>query len=159
MFRSISLCVVLFIFWMALSGYYDNLFLVTVGAASTLGCVLIGRCMGTTDVEGHPVYLVPAVIFYYPWLLIEIVKSAWAVTKIIIDPQLPISPTMAHIRASQKTSVGIATYANSITLTPGTLTVKVTDQDLTVHALVREGVDDLEKGVMDAKVTAFEGAS
>ena len=76
-------------------------------------------------------------VTYFPWLIREIAKSAWAVTKIILHPSLPISPTMTVVRASQRTRVGVATYANSITLTPGTITVGVNGNELTVHALVR----------------------
>ena len=60
-----------------------------------------------------------------PVALVEIAKSAWAVTKLILHPRLPISPTMTKVIAGQKTPVGIATYANSITLTPGTITTGV----------------------------------
>jgi multicomponent Na+:H+ antiporter subunit E len=63
------------------------------------------------------------------------------------------------VKSTQRTSAGIATYANSITLTPGTITVNIEGHDLTVHALVREGALDLEKGEMDRRVTRFEGAA
>jgi multicomponent Na+:H+ antiporter subunit E len=66
---------------------------------------------------------------------------------------------MTVVRASQRTTAGIATYANSITLTPGTVTVGVSGNELTVHALVREGALDLEAGEMDRRVTRFEGRS
>ena len=66
---------------------------------------------------------------------------------------------MLRVRATQKTSVGIASYANSITLTPGTITTNVSGHNLTVHAIERDGADGLESGEMDAKVTAFEGSS
>jgi multicomponent Na+:H+ antiporter subunit E len=66
---------------------------------------------------------------------------------------------MTVVKASQRTPAGIATYANSITLTPGTITVGVTGDELTVHALVRAGADDLEAGGMDRRVTRFEAAS
>ena len=72
-------------------------------------------------------------------------QLAWAVTKIILHPSLPISPTMTVVRASQNTSAGIATYANSITLTPGTITVGVNGKELVVHALAVEGALDLEE--------------
>jgi multicomponent Na+:H+ antiporter subunit E len=65
---------------------------------------------------------------------------------------------MTIVRASQRTSVGVATYANSITLTPGTITVEVNGNELTVHALVGEGALDLEGGGMDRRVSQFEGA-
>jgi multicomponent Na+:H+ antiporter subunit E len=61
------------------------------------------------------------------------------------------------VDASQKSAAGLATYANSITLTPGTVTAGVNANKFTVHALVREGALDLEDGGMDRRVTAFEG--
>jgi hypothetical protein len=78
------------------------------------------------------VHLMRGAFTYVPWLWWEIAKSAWAVTKIILHPRLPISPTMTKVVASQKTAVGIATYANSITLTPGTITTGVKGHVLTV---------------------------
>jgi multicomponent Na+:H+ antiporter subunit E len=98
-------------------------------------------------------------VTYFPWLLAEIAKSGWAVTKITLDPRLPISPTMTTVRASQKSRAGVATYANSITLTPGTITVGVNGNDLIVHALVKDGALDLEGGGMDHRVSQFEGTA
>ena len=80
-------------------------------------------------------------------------------TKLILHPRLPISPTMTVVRASQRTRAAVATYANSITLTPGTITVAVNGNDLTVHALMRDGALDLEAGGMDRRVSQFEGTA
>jgi multicomponent Na+:H+ antiporter subunit E len=66
---------------------------------------------------------------------------------------------MTVVRASQKTAVGVATYANSITLTPGTITVGVNGNELVVHALVVDGALDLEGGGMDRRVSRFEGSA
>lgn len=156
--RYVSLCLMLFAFWLALSGHYTT-FLIAVGALCALACAAVARRMATADAEGHPAHLIGGAITYFPWLAWEVVKSAWAVSRIIISPKLPISPTMTTVDASQRTSVGIATYANSITLTPGTITTHVRGNRLTVHALVREGALDLEGGGMDARVTKFEGGS
>jgi multicomponent Na+:H+ antiporter subunit E len=65
---------------------------------------------------------------------------------------------MTRVKATQKTPVGLVTYANSITLTPGTITTGIDGNVLTVHALVRDGAMDLEGGGMDARVTEFEGS-
>ena len=65
---------------------------------------------------------------------------------------------MTVVRASQRTTAGVATYANSITLTPGTITVRLRGNDLTVHALTSDGALDLEGGAMDRRVNRFEGA-
>jgi multicomponent Na+:H+ antiporter subunit E len=154
--RLISLALALFLFWLALSGHYTPM-LVVAGAVSAVVCTLAALRMGIADQEGHPIHLLGRFVPYFPWLLREIAKSAWAVTKVIIDPALPISPTMTRVRASQKTSLGIVTYANSITLTPGTITTGVEGDVLTVHALIKEAALDLESGGMDARVTQFEG--
>ena len=156
--RYVSLTAFLFTFWVALSGHYTPV-LVTAGLASSALCVLAAVRMRVADGEGHPIELFRGALTYYPWLIREIAKSAWSVTKIILHPGLPISPTMTIVRASQKTAAGVATYANSITLTPGTVTVGVNGSDLTVHALVREGTLDLEGGGMDRRVRQFEGTA
>jgi multicomponent Na+:H+ antiporter subunit E len=156
--RMASLAVVLFLFWLALSGHYTT-FLVGAGAACAVLCVFIAARMGVVDAEGHPVHLLRGALTYFPWLWWEIAKSAWAVTKLILNPRLPISPTMTQVAATQNTSVGVASYANSITLTPGTITTGVKGNILTVHALTRDGALDLEGGGMDARVTRFEGSA
>ena len=155
--RTIALFALLFAFWLALSGHYTA-FLIASGAGCAALVTLAALRMRTVDAEGFPVELFPRALTYFPWLAWEIAKSAWGVAKIIVDPRLPISPTMTVVKASQRTSAGVATYANSITLTPGTITVGVEGNDLTVHALVRAGADDLEAGGMDRRVSQFEGS-
>ena len=156
--RYLSLAGFLFTFWVVLSGHYTPM-LVGAGIVSAFICVLAAVRMRTADAEGHPIEVFWGAVTYFPWLIVEIAKSAWAVTKIILHPRLPISPTMTVVRASQRSRVGIVTYANSITLTPGTITVGVNGNELTVHALVREGALDLEAGGMDRRVSQFEGTS
>lgn len=154
--RHISLGLALFAFWLALSGHYTY-FLLGIGAACSLFCVVVASRMGAVDREAHPVHLLGRALTYIPWLIWEIMKSAWGVTKIILNPKLPISPTMTVVEASQSTPVGIVAYANSITLTPGTITTGVKGNRLTVHALVKDGAVDVEAGGMDARVKQFEG--
>jgi multicomponent Na+:H+ antiporter subunit E len=156
--RYFSLAGFLFAFWLALSGHYTPM-LVAAGIASTMVCVFAAIRMRAADAEGHPIELFRGALTYFPWLAVEIAKSAWTVTKVILHPRLPISPTMTVVRASQKSRAGVATYANSITLTPGTVTVEVAGNDLTVHALVRAGADELEDGGMNRRVNVFEGAA
>jgi multicomponent Na+:H+ antiporter subunit E len=156
--RYLSLAGFLFAFWIVLSGHYTPV-LVGAGLASAFICVLAAIRMRAADAEGHPIELICGAVTYYPWLIREIVKSAWSVTKVILHPSLPISPTMTVVRASQKSKAAVATYANSITLTPGTITVGVSGNELTVHALVRDGALDVEQGGMDRRVSQFEAAS
>lgn len=156
--RTISLTVFLFAFWLALSGHYTPVF-IGAGLIAAFLCAIAARRMHALDEEGHPMHLVVGAFRYYPWLIREIVKSAWNVTRIILDPRLPISPTMTTVRASQRGAAAIATYANSITLTPGTLTVGVQGNELVIHALTRAGALELEAGDMDRRVTLFEGGA
>ena len=116
--------------------------------------------LGYADDEGHPIELVGRGLLYWPWLVKEIVKSAIEVAAIIVNPSLPIAPRLLRVKPSQKTPVGVATYANSITLTPGTITVEVDrrENELLVHALTQSGADGLAGGEMDRRVTVMEGA-
>lgn len=153
--RIASLVLVLLAFWLALSGHYTA-FLISFGILTALLAAWIAVRMDVADSEGHPAHLLYGAVTYFPWLIWEVVKAAWSVTKVILNPALPISPTMTRVKATQKTSVGLATYANSITLTPGTITTGVSGNVLTVHAIVGDGATDLEGGGMDARVTRFE---
>lgn len=152
-----GLMLLLFAFWLALSGHYTP-FLVGAGALASAACTVIAVRLRVADREGLPLHLLARAPSYLVWLLMEIARSALAVSRVIVSPGLPISPTMTVVDASQRTPVGVATYGNSITLTPGTITTDVHGQRLTVHALVRAGALDVEAGGMDARVTAYEGA-
>jgi multicomponent Na+:H+ antiporter subunit E len=154
---ALSSALVLFVFWLLLSGFFTP-FLVTVGALAAIAIVALGRRMDVIDHEGHPIHLTWRVVGYWPWLFKEIAKSAWEVSRIIVNPRLPISPTLVRVKTSQKTVVGVVTYANSITLTPGTISVDVKRDEILVHALTREGAEGLLEGEMDRRVTRFEGA-
>lgn len=156
--RMLSLGVFLFVFWLLLSGHYTA-FLTSVGALTCIGIVALAARMGVVDAEGHPIQLLLGGLTYWPWLLIEIAKASWDVTLIILNPKLPISPTLIKVRSTQKTRMGVNVYANSITLTPGTISVEVDGNDITVHAVTTGGAADLEEGTMDRHVTAMEGAS
>lgn len=155
--RLVSLGVVLFCFWLLLSGHYTAM-LMAIGAVSAAAVAALAWRMGIADAEGHPIQLLGRAFVYWPWLIVEIVKSALRVARIIVDPRLNISPTMVRVRASQKSALGVNIYANSITLTPGTISVEVSGHDITVHAIEQAGADSLEEGDMDRHVTVFEGA-
>ncbi len=155
MFRAASSVATLFLFWVALSGFFTP-FLLAVGFGSSLAVVWLAHRMAVVDHEGHPIHLGLAATVYWPWLFREIAKSAWDVTKIILDPRLPIQPTLVRFRPTQRTEVGLATHANSITLTPGTISVEVGRHEFLVHALTTSGAEGVKSGDMDARVSRFE---
>lgn len=150
-----SIGMVLFCFWLVMSGHY-TIITVPAGVLTVIGVVALSRRLGIADEEGHPIHLLPRIVTYWPWLAKEIAKSTWDVTKVILNPSLPISPTLIRVKASQRSAVGVATYANSITLTPGTITARVSGHEFLVHAVTRSGAEDLAEGTMDRRVKKFE---
>ncbi|MDP1606996.1 MAG: Na+/H+ antiporter subunit E [Rhodocyclaceae bacterium] len=155
--RSLSLFLILCLFWWLLSGMPAP-FLLAAGVGSALLVVWFARRLNIADREGHPVHLAWHALFsYWPWLLKEIAVSAWQVCRIVLDPKLPVSPTLVRFKPSQITDVGLVTHANSITLTPGTISVEVSRDEFLVHALTREGAAGVRRGgEMDKRVRALE---
>ena len=156
MFRHASFLLSLFAFWLLLSGMFVP-FLLAAGAGSALAVAALAKRMDVIDHEGHPVHLAwRAMLSYWPWLLVEIVKSAWQVSMAILHPKLPISPTLVEFAPTQRTDLCLVIHANSITLTPGTITVEAEPGRLLVHALTREGAQGLAGGEMDRRCAALE---
>jgi multicomponent Na+:H+ antiporter subunit E len=154
--RLISAFLALYLFWLVLSGYFTP-FLMSAGAACAIAVVWFARRMDVIDAEGHPVQLGWRIVAYWAWLSKEIVKSAWDVSRIIVNPRLPISPTLVSFKPSQQTTVGLVIHANSITLTPGTITIDAGKDEFLVHALTRAGAEGATTGDMDRRVSACEG--
>lgn len=157
MARYFSAAFVLYVFWLVLSGYFEP-FLLLMGVLSAAAAVLFAKRMDVVDREGHPIDIgLTALFSYWPWLIKEILKSAWDVTWRILHPKLPISPTLTRFRPSQHEEVGLVTHANSITLTPGTISIGVSREEFLVHALTREGAAGLAGSEMDRRVTKMMG--
>ena len=151
----ISLWLVLFIFWFLLSGYLEPL-LLALGMVSCTIVVLIAKRMYTIDHESHPIHLSLKIPTYWLWLGWEIIKSNIAVMKLVWNPAMPISPTVVRVKASQASDLGKIVFANSITLTPGTVSMNVVQNEIEVHALTQEMADDLQAGLMDRRVAELE---
>ena len=156
MFHSVSLFFSLYLFWLLLSGYFTP-FLLSAGAGCAVAVVWFARRMDVVDHEGHPIQLGMRIVAYWPWLILEIVKSAWSVSRIILHPRLPISPTLVRFKPTQRTDVGLAIHAQSITLTPGTITVEAWPNEFLVHGLTRDGALAVIDSEMDRRVSACEG--
>lgn len=118
--------------------------------------VLIAIRMDVVDHEGFPVHLSSAVVMYVPWLFKEIGKANLEVTRIILSRELKISPKLATFRGSQRTDLGRFIYGNSITLTPGTITVGVYGNEFEIHALTRDAFTGTEDGEMDRRIARME---
>lgn len=153
MIRAVILFLILMCFWLLMSGHYTVL-ITGLGVLSVCFATWMSARLGGTDDEGLPLHLMPRLPMYFLWLIKEIITANIGTAKTILsgkaDPELFFVPT------SQQTEAGIATYANSITLTPGTVTVELEKGGFLVHALTAEFGDDVRSGDMDAKVTDLE---
>ena len=141
--------------WLLLSGFFTP-FLLAAGAGSALLVTLIASRMGLLQARDAGLRWSLAPLGYLMWLLIEIVKSSWQVTRIILTPSLPISPTMIRFAPKQKTSIGLVIHAHSITLTPGTYTVEASADTFLVHGLTSAGAGADVESETDLRVRALE---
>ena len=157
MLRAFGLGTILVVFWLLLSGHY-TLMLISFGVGSSALVVYLALRMDVVDHEGVPLQLGGRFWLYLPWLMKEIFVANVAVAKVILHPKLPISPITVIFHGSQKTDIGRFIYANSITLTPGTISLDLRDDTILVHALTAEAAADLEGGEMDRRVCRLERA-
>lgn len=149
----------LYLFWLLLSGFWTNSLLLALGGVSTLLAAYLGWRIEQRDPRQISLKMLLRLPAYWAWLFVEIVKANIDVVKRIWRPSAyPISPTLLRLATSQKSRTGRTTYANSITLTPGTVAVEVTESDILVHALTSDAAKDLARGEMDKQVTRAEGA-
>lgn len=156
MARSLYLILFLALVWLLLSGHYTPL-LLGLGAASCLLVWYISERMDLVDHEEHPLHLRPVkLMLYWIWLCAEVVKSNIDVARRIVDPSLPIRPKLMKVPTTQRTELGQVIYANSITLTPGTVSIDLKGHEIEVHALAAEPAEGLLTGDMDSRVTALE---
>ena len=158
MLQKLGLFVALCVGWILWSGYFKPL-LLGLGLASALLCTYLALRMRRADGEGSQFKILQHVhqlATYWPWLLLEIAKSNVEVAKIILSGKMNIDPVMIRLKAGQATEMGQVIYGNSITLTPGTITVDIEDGELLVHALAQSGADGLHEGEMDRRITALE---
>jgi multicomponent Na+:H+ antiporter subunit E len=154
--KSITLFFSLAALWLLWSGLYKPL-LLGLGLVSCVLVVWLVRRFETVDQESVPLSLGWGVVPYWAWLLKEMVKSSLTVTRIVLSPRLRISPRVVQVESRLSTEVGRVVLGNSITLTPGTLTIDIDRAGvLTVHALTAEGAADLQAGEMTRRVTALE---
>lgn len=123
--------------WLTLSGYFTAM-LLTFGGISIAFVVWMCSRMNILDEETAPYLMAVPTLAYMSWLFREIAKANVAVVKTVLKPELEVSPTLTKVPLPYKSGLARAFFANSITLTPGTVTVDVLDDHFLVHALVQE---------------------
>lgn len=142
--------------WLVWSGHTDPL-LLGFGAASCALVVALMLRMRILDEESQFYIFGGRALGYAPWLLWQIVKANVAVARLILAPTLRLSPKLIRVRPDQRTSVAKVIYANSITLTPGTVSLDIRGHQLLVHALTEDAAYELVQGEMNRRVCRLEG--
>ena len=142
--------------WWLLSGHTEPLIL-SFGLLSVALVMLISWKMEILDSESFPLPVFGRAIGYWLWLAFEVLKANVDVAKRILDPRLPIKPIEADFPHDLQSNLGKSTLANSITLTPGTITMSVGENSIHIHALSESGVNDLKASGMADRVKRFEG--
>ena len=156
----ISLAITLCATWLLWSGHFDKPFILILGGCSVVFTLWISARMGVVDEEGTPTELgFRPFTHFAPWLMWEIVKSNLEVTKIILSPKMKLKRNLIEVSADPKSEIGKVILANSITLTPGTVSVNVKDDRILVHALSFEGAEEDLSGEMSARVCKLEKQS
>lgn len=125
--------------------------------ASVLFVSILCHYMDLIDGESQPLNLTFTLPVYLLWLAWEVVLTNIAVARCVWLGSTSTSPCVITVTANQKSDLGVVIYANSITLTPGTVSIDLEGDQIIVHALTEEAAADLLTGEMDRRVCRVEG--
>jgi len=153
-------------FWLLISGRVDvtypvDQYLIGCGVVACAFVTYLAGRKRILDEEGHPVHLTWPFLTYIPWLFWEIVLANFDVAYRVWHPRPQIAPRLIVIPFRTETGIGTVTYANSITLTPGTITIGVDmeKRQMLVHALTDKSAAGLLSGEMHERVLKLEGTA
>lgn len=151
----LALSTLLSAFWLVNSGHYNALILFFM-VISVLFVVTLCHQMDVVDGESQPLNLTFTIPLYWLWLIKEVALANIAVARCVWRGSKSINPSVIKLKANQQSDLGIVIYANSITLTPGTVSIDLEGDEITVHALTEESAADLLTGEMNKRVCNVE---
>ncbi|MFQ5828458.1 MAG: Na+/H+ antiporter subunit E [Candidatus Methylomirabilia bacterium] len=156
----------LFAFWLVLSGHYDVQhvgFGVLCAALVALLTRDLERIGTRVDPRGElsPTFTFslpwPRFLAYLPWLLGQIIIANLQIAYVILHPRLPIAPEVVRFPTALRGDLAQTALGNSITLTPGTLTLDVGGDEFVVHALTHEAARQVLSRTMERRVARAFG--
>ncbi|MDE0957916.1 MAG: Na+/H+ antiporter subunit E [Planctomycetota bacterium] len=150
--RSFLLFLALFGFWLLLSGRFDSPFLLGSGVVACALTVLVCQRLELVSPQFQPLHSVFRFLLYLPWLLVQIFRASFDVIILAWSPRPNISPRLVKVRTGLDHPLAQTLLANSITLTPGTVTVDIDDQSLLVHALGEKAARGVLEGSMERRI-------
>jgi multicomponent Na+:H+ antiporter subunit E len=142
--------------WLILSGHYDVIH-ISYGIGCTVFVVWFNSRMRNICLAGHEAcgetrIRLGALVLYIPWLVWQILLAAAHVAKAVLHPKMPINPSLIKFNTNLPNVIAKVILANSITLTPGTITVNLYGDEFLVHSLTGETAEGLVCGDMQKKV-------
>jgi len=155
--RFIILVLALAALWLLLSGYFDKPLLLAFGVGSVIISAWLAIRAKIIDNDSVPSGLFPGILGYWIWLSGEIGKANIEVIRHALAVEPKLSPKLFLVPNPPKTTVGMATYANSITLTPGTISIDMRENEILVHSLTEELADVAAITEMGQRIAKVEG--
>jgi multicomponent Na+:H+ antiporter subunit E len=149
--RIVLLAVILIAGWYVLSGKLDLLYFGT-GVVAAVVIALIARAPADTTPPR-----VGQLLLFLPWLAVQVLRSNLRVVRLVLTPTMPISPRMIRKPPGVRGGRALTLLGVSTTLTPGTLTVDISEDETLVHALDRHSAADVKAGVMTERVARVFG--
>ena len=156
--RYIYTFIIMFGFWIVLSGLFDP-FHLTLGVISCALVSFLSADVFMYEPESrNRLKITGRFLLYIPWLLYQIVLSTLHVTRLALHPGMKeqIDPTIVTFKTTLKTEIAKVALANSITLTPGTITVRIEDEVFYVHAISRKAAAGLPGEMEQRLADVFE---
>ncbi|MBN2822184.1 MAG: Na+/H+ antiporter subunit E [Coriobacteriia bacterium] len=142
----------LFAFWLIMTGSLAPLDVATGAVLAVLLGWWASRSLWREDAPTLQLKQLPRLLAYIAWLLKEIIVAAVYVAEKVLDPRMPIEPIIITHRCSMRRDVSRVAFANSITLTPGTLTVDAEGDVFTIHCLSEEFADSIANGALERRI-------
>ena len=149
-----GLLLILVISWLLWSGIYKPL-LIGLGLFSCLLSLWVARRTGFFRHAMPPLSLFRLPVLWW-WLLQEVIKSSIEVARVVLSPGLPIQPELVELKTSEETDSGKVILGNSITLSPGTVTIDVHEDRLLVHCLTANSAAGLRTGEAERRVARLK---
>lgn len=154
--RYLLLAVALAGFWLLMSGFFHKPALIAFGAFSVMATIFFAARADVIDGEGVPTRLFPGLIGYLFWLIFEIGKANLIVAAEVLRPKPRLSPKFVRVPTGQVSDLGTVMFANSITLTPGTVSVDVGRDTILVHAFTEAAADVAGMTAMGRRVRSID---
>ena len=149
--------IVMFAFWILLSGEFTFI-LITSGVVASLITAYLSHdiFVGKADLKTETGRVFKFIV-YIPWLLWEIILANVEIAYLVLNPKPLVDPQIVRFKNDLKTDLGIVTLAHSITLTPGTVTVEADREEFVIHAIWQKSAEGIIGGEMQRKVKKIEG--